>query len=74
MGLFDINPALPNPSESPDTTTRPYYKQFPQFGVIASARSNLGSIYNSLQTTLRLPELARPDLAVGLHLVACPRL
>jgi hypothetical protein len=54
MGLFDINPALPNVSESPDTTTRPYYKQFPQFGVIAAARSNLGSIYNSLQTTLRL--------------------
>ncbi|MCU1225014.1 MAG: Oar protein [Edaphobacter sp.] len=54
MGLFDINPALPNPSESPDTTTRPYYKQFPAFGVIAAARSNLGSIYNSLQTTLRL--------------------
>jgi hypothetical protein len=54
MGLFDINPAQPNPSESPDTTTRPYYKQFPQFGVIAAARSNLGSIYNSLQTTLRL--------------------
>lgn len=53
MGLFDINPALPNPSESPDTTTRPYYKQFPAFGVIAAARSNLGSIYNSLQTTLR---------------------
>jgi hypothetical protein len=54
MGLFDINSALPNPSESPDTTTRPYYKQFPAFGVIAAARSNLGSIYNSLQTTLRL--------------------
>src|SRR6202023_3326967 len=54
MGLFDINSALPNHFESPDTTTRPYYKQFPQFGVIAAARSNLGSIYNSLQTTLRL--------------------
>jgi hypothetical protein len=56
MGLFDINPAQPNPSESPDTTTRPYYKQvnLQKFGVIAAARSNLGSIYNSLQTTLRL--------------------
>jgi hypothetical protein len=39
MGLFDINPALPSPSESPDATTRPYYKQFPQFGVIAAAMS-----------------------------------
>jgi hypothetical protein len=53
LGLFDINPALPNTSESPDTTTRPYYKQFPAFGVIDEARSNLGSIYHSLQTTLR---------------------
>jgi Carboxypeptidase regulatory-like domain/TonB dependent receptor len=54
LGLFDINPALPNPSESPDTTTRPYYTNFPAFGVIDEARSNLGSIYNSLQTSLRL--------------------
>jgi len=54
MGLFDINPALPNASESPDTTTRPYYSQFPAFGVIDEARSNLGSIYNSLQTSLKL--------------------
>jgi hypothetical protein len=54
MGLFDINPALPNPSESPDTTTRPYYSKFPAFGVIDAARSNLGSIYNSLQSSLRL--------------------
>jgi hypothetical protein len=54
LGLFDINPALPNASESPDTTTRPYYSQFPAFGVIDEARSNLGSIYNALQTTLKL--------------------
>ncbi len=53
MGLFDINPALPNASESPDTTTRPYYRQFPTFAVIDEARSNLGSIYHSLQTTLK---------------------
>jgi hypothetical protein len=53
LGLFDINPAQPNVSGSPDTTTRPYYKQFPAFGVIDEARSNLGSIYHSLQTTLR---------------------
>jgi len=54
MGMFDINPALPNASESPDTTTRPYYSQFPAFGVIDEARSNLGSIYHSLQTSITL--------------------
>jgi hypothetical protein len=53
-GLFDINPAAPNTSESPDTTTRPYYSQFPSFGVIDQARSNLNSIYHSLQSSLRL--------------------
>src|ERR1700761_821499 len=53
-GMFDINPALPNISGSPDTTTRPYYNQFPSFGVIDEMRSNLGSIYHSLQTTLRV--------------------
>jgi len=53
-GMFDINPALPNASESPDTTTRPYYTQFPSFGVIDEMRSNLGSIYHSLQTSLRV--------------------
>ncbi|MDP9039239.1 MAG: carboxypeptidase-like regulatory domain-containing protein [Acidobacteriota bacterium] len=54
LGLFDINPAAPNTSGSPDTTTRPYYKQFPAFGVIDEARSNLGSIYHSLQTSVRV--------------------
>jgi len=55
LGLFDINPAavgtagLANPN-----LTRPYYNQFPNFSVIDEARSNLGSIYNSLQTTLRV--------------------
>lgn len=55
LGLFDINPAavgtagLANPN-----LTRPYYGQFPGFSVIDEARSNLGSIYNSLQTTLRV--------------------
>jgi hypothetical protein len=34
--------------------SRPYFSQFPNFGPIDEARSNLGSIYNSLQTTLRL--------------------
>ena len=34
--------------------SRPYFGQFPGFSVIDQARSNLGSIYNSLQTSLRL--------------------
>jgi hypothetical protein len=58
LGLFDINPAAPNATgNGPDTTTRPYYSAtgapwHQQFGVIDEARSNLGSIYHSLQTTL----------------------
>jgi hypothetical protein len=54
LGMFDINPAAVNATGGPDTTTRPYYGQFPAFGVIDEARSNLGSIYHSLQTTLKL--------------------
>ena len=68
-GMFDINAAAlnsgnecPSPYLLPDGTcsvnyqqiTRPYNAQFPAFGVIDEARSNLGSIYNSLQTTLKL--------------------
>ncbi len=34
--------------------TRPYNAQFPNFGVIDELRSNLGSIYHSLQTTINL--------------------
>ncbi len=34
--------------------SRPYFSQFPNFGTIDEARSNLGSDYNSLQTSLRL--------------------
>jgi Carboxypeptidase regulatory-like domain len=55
LGLFDINPAavgtagLANPN-----LTRPYYSQFPNYSVIDEARSNLGSDYNSLQSTLRV--------------------
>jgi hypothetical protein len=54
MGLSDINAAAPNASGTADTTTRPYYNQFPAFGVIDEARSNLGSIYHSLQTSLKV--------------------
>jgi len=55
LGLFDINQAaagtasLANPN-----LTRPYYGSFPKFTVIDEARSNLGSIYNGLQTSLRV--------------------
>jgi hypothetical protein len=69
MGLFDINPEslgaayLPCPaadvtasgcSINPAQLTRPYNAAFPNFGVIDEARSNLGSIYHSLQSTLKV--------------------
>ncbi len=69
-GMFDINAAalgsayipcppgdvLPGGACSINTQqqTRPYNSQFPNFGVIDETRSNLGSIYNSLQTTLQV--------------------
>jgi hypothetical protein len=55
MGLFDINPAQPGTAslDNPNLT-RPYYSAFPNFTVIDEAKSNLGSIYNSLQTSLRV--------------------
>ena len=34
--------------------SRPYFSQFPNFSVTDEAKSNLGSIYNSLQTSLRI--------------------
>jgi hypothetical protein len=55
LGLFDINPAAPGTANLANPNlTRPYYGQFPNFSVIDEARSNLGSNYNSLQTTLHL--------------------
>jgi hypothetical protein len=54
LGMFDINAGAPNTSGGVVQSTRPYYSQFPNFGTIIEARSNLGSIYNSLQTSLRL--------------------
>jgi hypothetical protein len=54
QGLADINAAAPNVSGSPNQATRPYYSKFPNFGVIDEATSNLGSNYNSLQTSLRV--------------------
>jgi hypothetical protein len=52
-GLFDINPSAVNTSGGPIQSTRPYNSQFPNFGVIDELRSNLGSIYHSLQTTIK---------------------
>jgi hypothetical protein len=34
--------------------SRPYFSKFPNFSVIDEARSNLGSIFGSMQTTLRV--------------------
>jgi hypothetical protein len=57
MGMFDINAgALNSLNISADAlqSSRPYSSQFPNFSVIDETTSNLGSIYNSLQTSLRL--------------------
>jgi hypothetical protein len=60
LGLFDINPIdVTNLKNNPAAQAnpnilRPYYGQFPNFTVIDEARSNLGSNYNSLQTSLRI--------------------
>jgi hypothetical protein len=44
---FSLTPGQPNP-------TRPYYAQFPQFGVIDQLESSGTSNYNSLQSSLKL--------------------
>jgi len=44
---FTLAPGAPNP-------TRPYYSQFPQFGVIDELESSGTSNYNSLQASLKL--------------------
>jgi hypothetical protein len=47
LGIFDINPYEANGN-------RLYAAQFPAFGVIDEERSNLGSIYHSLQSNIRV--------------------
>jgi Carboxypeptidase regulatory-like domain/TonB dependent receptor len=50
-------PSSANPSGTPGNDlqcSRPYFSQFPNFGSINEENTNLGSIYNSLQTSLRL--------------------
>jgi hypothetical protein len=66
MGVFDINAPEAGTSTfaNPDAT-RPYYSQFPQFSVIDSERSNLGSNYNSFQTTLRLQNWHNLTSSIG---------
>jgi hypothetical protein len=55
MSIVDINQGALNSNNVGDLqSTRPYYSQFPNFGPINEARSNLGSNYNSLQTSLRV--------------------
>ena len=53
LGIFDINPGAPN-SVGVSQSSRPYFSKFPNFGPIYEERSNLGSNYHSLQTSLRL--------------------
>jgi hypothetical protein len=57
LGMSDINAGAPGSltiSPAALQASRPYFSKFPSFGTIDEARSNLGSIYNSLQTSLRL--------------------
>jgi hypothetical protein len=58
MGMSDINQGALNSLNAGGAAglqaSRPYYSQFPTFGSIDEARSNLGSNYNSLQTSIRL--------------------
>jgi hypothetical protein len=56
LGIFDINPiaTAATPGVTAGTLgTRPYAAQFPLFGVIDEERSNLGSIYHSLQASIK---------------------
>jgi hypothetical protein len=55
----DINQGALNASGNVDQTTRPYYAQFPNFGIINQINSNGNSNYNSLQTVLKLREWHR---------------
>jgi hypothetical protein len=57
LGISDINQGALNSaniSGSALQSSRPYFNQFPNFGSIYEEKTNLGSIYSSLQTSLRL--------------------
>jgi hypothetical protein len=52
--LADINQTPLNAaSATPVQSSRPYYSQYPNYGVINQVKSNGDANYNSLQTTLR---------------------
>ena len=57
LGIFDINPYTDRLNADGSVNANPsrlYAAQFPAFGVIDEERSNLGSIYNSLQSSIRV--------------------
>jgi hypothetical protein len=55
----DINQAALDPSGNLVQSTRPYFSQFPDFGIINEIGSNANSNYNSLQTVLKIREWHR---------------
>jgi hypothetical protein len=59
--LRDINQAALNASPTPASTqsSRPYYSEYPTYGVINQVESNGDGNYNSLQTTLKTSNFHR---------------
>jgi len=55
----DINQAALNASGNANQTTRPFFGQFPDFGIINEVNSNGNSNYNSLQTVAKIREWHR---------------
>jgi hypothetical protein len=61
-------PTPGNPLGNPGNAlqcSRPYFSQFSNFGVIDEARTNLGSNYNSLQTSLRVQNWRNLSASIG---------
>ena len=59
LSTQDINQAALNAAGVVDQTTRPYFAQFPSFGIINEINSNGNSNYNSLQTVLKVRDWHR---------------
>jgi len=55
----DINQAALNPTGAVVQSSRPFFAQFPDFGIINEVNSNGNSNYNSLQTVLKVREWHR---------------
>jgi hypothetical protein len=55
----DINQAALNPTGTLVQSSRPFFAQFPDFGIINEVNSNGNSNYNSLQTVLKVREWHR---------------